>query len=196
MQGNAIKPRPPVLYKVIAIFLLLAGVTILTLWLVYRPYKPSFRVVGAAIFDLNATSPPFIYISMQFTLVTRNPNTRVDIIYEKLSAYVSYRDQQITPPVTLPPLYHETKSTVAMSPVLGGVPVPVSADVMNGLVMDESYGVVSMRVVLLGKLRWKTGAIRTGRYGVYVKCDVWVGLKKGFVGQVPLLGAPPCKVDI
>ncbi|KAJ4728016.1 Late embryogenesis abundant protein [Melia azedarach] len=182
--------------KIIAIFLLLAGVTALTLWLVYRPYKPRFSVVDAAIYNLNATSPPFISTSMQFTLITRNPNKRVVIMYEKLSAYVSYRNQQITPPIYLPPLYQETKSTVALSPVLGGGPVPVSAEVVNGLMMDESYGVVSLRVVLLGRLRWKAGAIRTGRYGVYVKCDIWVGLKKGFVGQVPLLGSPPCKVDV
>ncbi|XP_044492798.1 NDR1/HIN1-like protein 12 [Mangifera indica] len=193
---STVKHSSSVLCKVVAIFLLLAAVTAFTVWLVYRPHKPRFRVVGAAIYNLNATAPPFISTSMQFTLVTRNPNKRVDIIYDKLSAYVSYRNQQITPPIVLPPLYHETKSTVALSPVLGGVPVPVSAEVVNGLVMDESYGVVNLRVVLLGKLKWKAGAIRTARYGVYVKCDVWVGFKKGFVGQVPLLGAPPCKVDI
>jgi hypothetical protein len=80
--------------------------------------------------------------------------------------------------------------------VLGGAGVPVSVEVSNGLVMDEAYGVVALSVVLLGRLRWKAGAIKTLRYGVYVKCDVWVGLKKGFVGQVPLLGSPKCKVDI
>lgn len=188
----------PTIGKIIAIILLLAGVTALTVWLIYRPHKPRFSVVDAAIYTMNATSPPFISTSMQFTVVTRNPNRRVDIIYDKLSAYVSYRNQQITAPIYLPPLYHERKSTVALSPVLGGGGqlVPVSAEVVNGLVMDESYGVVSLRVVLLGRLRWKAGAIKTARYGVYVKCDIWVGLKKGFAGQVPLLTSPPCKVDI
>ncbi|XWS31972.1 hypothetical protein CRYUN_Cryun23aG0120600 [Craigia yunnanensis] len=180
----------------IFVFLLLAGVTALTVWLIYRPHKPRFTVVGAAIYELNATSQPFISTSMQFTIVTRNPNRRVSIFYEKLQAYVSYRNQQITPPVDLPPLYHETKSTVALSPVLGSGTVPASAEVVNGLMMDEAYGVVALRVVLVGRLRWKAGAIKTLKYGVYVKCDVWVGLKKGVVGQVPLLGAPPCKVDI
>ena len=168
----------------------------LTVWLIYRPHKPHFTVVGAAIYELNATSQPFISTSMQFTIVTRNPNRRVSIFYEKLQAYVSYRNQQITPPVDLPPLYHETKSTVALSPVLGSGTVPASAEVVNGLMIDEAYGVVALRVVLVGRLRWKAGAIKTLKYGVYVKCDVWVGLKKGVVGQVPLLGAPPCKVDI
>ncbi|XP_065860033.1 NDR1/HIN1-like protein 12 [Euphorbia lathyris] len=182
----------------ITVFLLLAALTALILFLIYRPHKPQFTVVGAAVYDLNTTSPPFISTSMQFTLITRNPNKRVAIIYEKLSAYVSYRNQPITPRVVLPPLYHRKKSTVAVSPVLGGSPVPVSLEVANGLVMDEMYGVVALRVVLLGRLRWKAGGIKTGRHGVYVECDVWVGLKKGLVGEVPLLGSTSkdCDVDV
>lgn len=177
-------------------FLVLAGITALIVWLVYRPHKPKFRVVSAAIFDLNITSPPFLSTTMQFTLTTRNSNKRVSFFYDQLSAFVSYRNQAITPPVMLPPLYHETKSTVALSPVLGGgASVPVSPEVSNGLAMEEAYGVVALRLVLVGKLRYKAGTIRTARYGVYVKCDMLIGLKKGFVGQVPLLPAPGCKVD-
>lgn len=176
-------------------FLVLAGITALILWLVYRPHKPKFRVVSAAVFDLNATSPPFLSATMQFTLTTRNSNRRVSFFYDQLSAFVSYKNQAITPPVMLPPLYHGTKSTVVMSPVLGGASVPVSPEVSNGLAMDEAYGVVALRLVLLGKLRYKAGAIRTGRYGIYVECDVLVGVRKGFVGQVPLLPSPGCKVD-
>lgn len=178
------------------IFLLLAGASAVAVCLIYRPRKPRFAVVGAAIYQLNATSQPIISTSMQFTIVTRNPNRRVSIFYDNLRTYVSYRNQQITPAVDLPPLYQETESTVALIPLLGSETVPASAEVVNGLMMDEASGVVALRVVLLGKLRWKAGAIKTVKYGVYVKCDVWVGLKKGAVGPVPLLGAPPCKVDI
>lgn len=74
--------------------------------------------------------------------------------------------------------------------------MPVSVEVSNGLVADEAYGVVGLKLVFLGRLRWKTGAIRTAHYGLYVKCDILMGLKKGFVGQVPLLGAPACDVDV
>ncbi|GKV13186.1 hypothetical protein SLEP1_g24237 [Rubroshorea leprosula] len=185
-----------VLCSCISIFLLLAGVTALTVWLVYRPYKPQFTVMDAAVYSLNATSP-FIFTSMQFTIATRNPNKRVSIFYDALTAYVSYRNQPITPLVMLPPLYHEKKSTVVLSPVLGdGEVVSVSAELVNELAMDETYGVVPLTVVLMGRLRWKAGAIKTIRYEIYVRCDVWVGLKNGSVGVVPLLRAPPCKVDI
>ncbi|XP_050387397.1 NDR1/HIN1-like protein 1 [Argentina anserina] len=183
----------------LTIVLLVLGAIALTLWLIYRPHKPQFTVAAAAIYSLNATSPPSqISTTMQFTIVTRNPNHRVSIRYDRLQAFVAYRNQAITQQVMLPPLAHRRRSSVAVSPVLGGVPVPVSAEVVNGLMMDEAYGVVRLRVVVVGRLRWKiTGLdIRTGHYGIYVKCDVLVGLKKGFVGQVPLLGTPACKVDI
>ncbi|XP_011093003.1 NDR1/HIN1-like protein 12 [Sesamum indicum] len=191
-----VRDRRGALCAAIVIFLLLAGITALTVWLVYRPHKPKFRVVSAAVYELNATSPPFISTTMQFTVVTRNPNKRVSIFYNQLSAFVSYKNQAITPPVILPPLFHETKSTVALSPVLGGSTLPVPAEVVNGLMMDEAYGVVGLRLVLTGKLRYKAGAIRSRRYGVYVRCDLFVGLKKGIVGQLPLLGSPACIVDV
>lgn len=53
-----------------------------------------------------------------------------------------------------------------------------------------------MRVVIGGRVRWKGGVIKSGHYGMHVKCDVMIGIKKGFVGQVPLLANPPCLVDI
>lgn len=83
-----------------------------------------------------------------------------------------------------------------MSPVMGGSPVPVTAEAAAALAAEEGYGVVGMRVVIGGRVRWKGGVIKSGHYGMHVKCDVMIGIKKGFVGQVPLLANPPCLVDI
>ncbi|KAK4767317.1 hypothetical protein SAY86_015067 [Trapa natans] len=178
----------------IAILLFLAGLTALIVYLVYRPHKPQFSVIGAAVYNLNTSAPPLVSATMQFTIAARNPNRRVSIYYDRLSAYVSYRNQAITLPLALPPLHQGKRTTVAVSPVLGGTAVPVAADVANGLAVDEAYGVVGLMVVVMGRLRWKAGAIRTGHYGLYVRCDVMVGLK-GAMGQPPLLGSSGCKVD-
>ncbi|KAL3613514.1 hypothetical protein CASFOL_042659 [Castilleja foliolosa] len=191
-------PRRRAICSFLVILLILAAVTFLILWLLYRPHKPKFRVVSAAIYDLNITSPNSISTTMQFTVVTRNPNRRVKFHYDHLSAFVAYKNQAITPPVILPPLFHETKSTVALSPMIGGVAVPAAADVVNGLVMEEGYGVVELRLVVNGRLRYKAaGGVRVGGWrGVYVRCDMFVGVKNGFVGQVPLLASQPCSVDV
>ncbi|CAH8262378.1 unnamed protein product [Arabidopsis lyrata] len=76
------------------------------------------------------------------------------------------------------------KSTVVIALVIGGNGIPVSPEVANGLKNDEAYGVVLMRVVILGRLRWKAGAIKTGRYGFYARCDVWLRFNPSPNGQV------------
>ncbi|XP_028752322.1 NDR1/HIN1-like protein 12 [Neltuma alba] len=198
-MGSRYRPEEPnrrALCACIATVLLLAGLVILVLWLVYRPTKPHFDVVGAAVYGLNAKAPPLMTTSMQFTIIITNPNRRVAIYFDTLNVYVSYRNDPITTPMALPPLYMEVHSSVSLSPMLGGSPVPVSPDVSNGLATDEAYGVVGVSVIMQGKLRWKTGGIKTGHYGIYVKCDVMMSLKKGVSGQVPLTGAPACYVDV
>ncbi|KAL6985878.1 hypothetical protein U1Q18_019250 [Sarracenia purpurea var. burkii] len=182
----------------VVVLLLLAGITVLTVWLVYRPHKPRFTVVGVAVYNLSNTfPPPFVSATMQFVIVTRNPSRRVSILYDHLSAFVLYHDQMITQTVMLPPLFQEKHSTVQLAPILGGGgAVPVSPAASYGLGMDEAYGVVGLTLILLGKLRWKAGAITTAHYGIYVGCDVLLRLSQGCVGEVPFVAPPVCKVHI
>ncbi|KZV50888.1 hypothetical protein F511_10459 [Dorcoceras hygrometricum] len=199
-KARSNRSKLPLICSIIAIVTVLAGIAILTVWLVYRPRKPKFRVVNAAVYELNATSPPFISTAMQFTVVARNPNKRLSVLYDQLSVFVSYKNQAITPQVTLPPLYQEPKSTVALSPVLGGPQMPVAAEVVDGLSMDEAYGMVGLSLVLTGKLEYKAGAIikSIGHYRVYVRCDFFVGLKKGLSGPNLLIGSDylGCRVEV
>ncbi|KAF3779242.1 hypothetical protein EJ110_NYTH41801 [Nymphaea thermarum] len=175
--------------------LLLLGITALVVWLVYRPHRPGFNVQAAAVYALNTSGQTTITTSMQFTVAVRNPNKRSDAEYRDLSAFVTYRNQVITVPTPLPDLHQARKSTVIMSPVLAGDYVPISPEVASGLAMAEAYGLASMRWVLQGKLRWKSGVFKGRFNGLYVKCDVVVGLKSGMNGPVPLLGSPDCNVE-
>ncbi|CAA0831398.1 Late embryogenesis abundant (LEA) hydroxyproline-rich glycoprotein family [Striga hermonthica] len=187
--------------KAAAAILLLAAVTVLVLWLVYRPHQPKFRVVGAALQQLNATySPtPSVSAAVQLTVVTRNPNRRVVLLYDQLSALVSYRGQPITPPAPLPPLRHGTKSTVALSPVLGGGgAVPAPPDLVGQILAAPDGGVAGLRLIIDGKIRYKADGpmFKRGWHGLRVRCDLVVArLMVGFVGQLPLLQSPPCAVD-
>ncbi|XP_076957422.1 NDR1/HIN1-like protein 12 [Bidens hawaiensis] len=196
IDSNHKKPSPSTgqrthqtVASVVLVVLLLIGITALVLWLVYRPHNPRFTVVGATVFGVNTTSPPVI-TSVQLTFLTRNPNDRVSIHYDHLRTFLLYKNQPITPTLLLPPLHHKKDSTVAVTPIW-----LLSPAVVNGLTTDEA-GVVSLRMVLTGKLRWKAGGIRMGHKGVYVGCDVMVGLKIGTLGQVPLVGPSVCRVDI
>ncbi|KAL9245449.1 hypothetical protein vseg_019103 [Gypsophila vaccaria] len=152
---------------------------------------------------------------MQFVVHTRNPNKHTTLSYDRLAATVYYRNTAITPAVALPPLYHRKKSSVIIAPVVGGPPpavaVAVGWEVVNGLAADEAYGVVGFSWVVVGRVRYRVGGFKSGHSRVYVRCDVVVRLTNGgggggggfsggvYVnpsGQVPLLGTPPCLVDI
>lgn len=187
--------RRPIL-TTIAIFLLLAAIAVLIVWLVYHPTAPTFVVVDAAVVDMNATSSNAVSTTIQFTVAAHNPNRRVSIYYDRMTAYVAYRNEAITPQLPLRPLFQEHGSTVATVATVGGAAVPVSQASAAGLAGERAYGVVGLRLVLLGRLRWKAGAIRSGRYGLYVKCDLMVGVKRGHERQAPLLGNPDCNVEI
>ncbi|CAA7410794.1 unnamed protein product [Spirodela intermedia] len=178
------------------LLIFLLGVTALVLYLVYRPSEPRFTVLSAAVYDINATAPDTaaVSVSLQFTLAIRNPSERSVVIYDRLGAYVVYREQAITPVTPLPPLNQEKDSTVMVSPVLGGADVPVSPEVMRGLATDRAYGLVAVRLVVQGRVKYKAGPFKSPWYGLFVKCDLLVGVKKGKLGQVPLLGAGYCSV--
>uniref|UniRef100_A0A0E0HDG4 Late embryogenesis abundant protein LEA-2 subgroup domain-containing protein n=1 Tax=Oryza nivara TaxID=4536 RepID=A0A0E0HDG4_ORYNI len=204
---------------VVLVVILLAGITALVLYLVYRPSRPAFAVNSVAVYSLSlndtgngagAGGPATLAVSFQLTLVIRNPNGRSAARYDRLAAYVAYRGEPITAPAPMPPLVQDADSAVAVAPVLGAAapPVPVSPDTAAALATDVSYGVVALRVVVLGRVRFVSGPFRSGWHSMYARCDLLVGVRKslqaaggggggaGAGPEAPLLGNPTCAVDM
>ncbi|KQJ91170.1 NDR1/HIN1-like protein 1 [Brachypodium distachyon] len=189
-----------------------AGVVALALFLAYRPTKPQATVARVAVYrlDSNANSSPSscaVSANLQFMLLLRNPSGRAALLYDGLVAYSSYRGEPVTLPSRLPPLIQEhggglAGEAVALTPLLGSgpMPMPVTADAARALDADRAAGRVPLRLVVAGRVRYKTGPFVTGR-DLYVRCDVVVGLTAGFAvgggggGEVPLLEYPRCAVD-
>ncbi|OEL35954.1 hypothetical protein BAE44_0003026 [Dichanthelium oligosanthes] len=202
----------------ILILLLAAGITWLVLYVVYRPSHPTLTVTSAAVLALyNATNaaavpgyaPTALAASFQFTLVLRNPSGRSAARYDRLAAYVAYRGEPVTAPTPMPPLAQDAGTAVEVAPVLGGgvaAPVPVSPDTAMALAADVAYGVLALRVVVLGRVRFVSGPFHRGWHSMYARCDLLVGVRKegngggagagGVPQQAPLLGDPVCNVDM
>jgi hypothetical protein len=204
---------------VVLVILLLAGITALVLYLVYRPTSPSFAVTSIAVYSISNVAaassaapgaPNAVAASFQCALVIRNPSGRASARYDRLAAYVVYRGEAITPPAEMPPLAQDPGSAVTVAPVIGvgggAPPVPVSPDTVAALANDVSFGVVPLRVVLLGRVRFVSGPFRRGWRSMYARCDLLVGVRKGQgpgsvdgaagVPEAPLLGNPSCDVEM
>lgn len=179
----------------ITLVIILGAVT-LVLWLVYRPHKPRFDVEGAAVYQLNVTDGS-VSSSMQFTVIAANPNKRLTLHYDRLVAFVRYRDEVITMVTPMPNLYEGHRSFVVLTPMVGGNFVPVFPDAAGGLLADQAYGVIGVRLEIRGRIRWTTGFWRSSHYHLAVKCDLLLAVKQvAMGGQVPLLGGQGCHVSV
>ena len=192
---------------------LLAAAALLAVYLTYRPAKPQISVSRAAVYQLesagNSSSPadpaaPYaIAARAQFTLLLHNPSDRAAVLYDGLLAYVTYRGELVAPPTELPAVVQERGADVALTPSFGGLgggagaePVPVSEATVRALAGDCAARRVLLRLVLLGRVRYRSGMFRTGWRDLFVRCDVTtgVGVDAG-AGGVPLLEYPQCFVD-
>ncbi|KAG0474933.1 hypothetical protein HPP92_014619 [Vanilla planifolia] len=80
----------------------------LLIWIILRPSKPEFSLRDAAIYDLSLSSYPLARLlnsTIQATIVSKNPNARVGVYYDRLRACAVYKGQQITADASLPPFY-------------------------------------------------------------------------------------------
>ncbi|CAA7399728.1 unnamed protein product [Spirodela intermedia] len=200
-RGNLAGAARAIWCGVLAV-VLLAGIVALVLYLVYRPSKPQFTVLGAGLYELNTSSssagPTAVSASIQFTVSIHNPSARSSASFDRLAAYVDFNGEAITQPSPLPPLYLSRDGTGAVSPVLGGggVSVSVSPAVVNGLQAGEKYGAVGLRLVVAGRVKYKAGPFHSPWRRVNARCELVMGLNKGVYGPATLLGTPGCSVDI
>ncbi|KAK6147315.1 hypothetical protein DH2020_018227 [Rehmannia glutinosa] len=148
----------------------------LIIWAVLQPKKPRFTLQDATIFTLNVSAPNVISTTVQVTINSRNPNSRIGIYYDKLDVYANYHNQQITYYTVIPPVYQGHKDVNVWSPFIYGNNVPVAP--YNGIALsqDQSSGGIRMTIKINGRVKWKVGTFVSGRYHLHVSCPVYIPL--------------------
>lgn len=95
-----------IVYTTVLVFILIAVTVTITVYFVLRPHRPHFMIQDATIYGFNVSDYPYLLSStFQVTVVSRNPNAHVGVYYDKLSAYTTYNDQQITLRTSIPSSY-------------------------------------------------------------------------------------------
>ncbi|XP_022946929.1 NDR1/HIN1-like protein 1 [Cucurbita pepo subsp. pepo] len=155
---------------IIGIFIVLVLFTILIIWAVLRPTKPTFVLQDVTVYAFNATVPSFLTSNFLLTVTSRNPNRRIGIYYDDLRVYAVYRNQQITLRTIIPGFYQGHKDVNVWSPFVSGTAVPVAPFISSALNQDRSAGALLLLVKLEGRVRWKVGNFITGRYHLHANC--------------------------
>lgn len=168
----------------IIVFLFIILLTILLIWAILRPTKPTFILLDATIYAFNATQPNFLTTNFQVTLSSRNPNDHIGVYYDRLDTYITYRSQQITYRTAIPPSYQGHKEFDVWSPFVYGTDVPVAPFNYVSLSQDQSNGNMFVTVKIDGRVRWKVGAFISGHYHLHVRCPAFISLGSSRNGVV------------
>ncbi|KAL2323015.1 hypothetical protein Fmac_027394 [Flemingia macrophylla] len=166
----------------IVVFLFIVLVTILIIWAILKPTKPTFVLQDITLYAFNATVPNFLTSNFQVTLSSRNPNDHIGIYYDRLDTYVTYQSQQVTYRTGIPPSYQGHKEVNVWSPFVYGTNVPVAPFNFLSLSQDQSNGNVYVTIKIDGRVRWKVGSFISGRYHLYVRCPAFITFGPGSNG--------------
>ena len=168
------------LASVLLALVLVVAFVALVVYLALRPSKPSFYLQDLQLRRPIHVGDPSLSASAQVTLASRNPNDRVGVLYKRLDVFVTYRDQPITAPVSLPPQYQGHRDVTVWSPVLAAEAVPVAAYVADAMKQDVAAGFVALQVKVDGRIKWKVGSWVSGSYHLFVSCPAMLSAAGGF----------------
>ncbi|XP_048128324.1 NDR1/HIN1-like protein 1 [Rhodamnia argentea] len=159
--------------SLVVLFIIL--LIVLITWAILHPHKPRFTLQDATVYAFNASASPSLLTStFQVTISSRNPNDNIAIYYDRLEAYATFRDQQITLTTLVPPTYQDTHDVDVWSPFLYGVSVPISPYNAAALTQDQNIGFVALMIKLRGKVRWRVGSFTSGGYSLFVNCPAYI----------------------
>ncbi|XP_028756786.1 NDR1/HIN1-like protein 1 [Neltuma alba] len=178
-------------------FVGLVLLTIIVILIILRPTKPRFTLQDAVLYAFNLPPsppelpPPTLNLTMQATLSAHNPNDGIGIFYRSLDVYVSYRGQQVSRAVVIPPSYQDHHDITVWSPYLYGNAVPLPPYALDAVREELNTGAVMLKVVVEGEVKWKVGSWVSGTYHLHVNCPAYIRLAGGHIS-----GPERCGVDV
>ncbi|CAL9039907.1 NDR1/HIN1-like protein 10 [Musa acuminata AAA Group] len=181
----------------VALFLLV-GLAVFIVWLVLRPRLPEIGVTSVAVSGFNlSASEQQLSADFDLNLAVHNPNRKMGIYYDHVTAAVLYGTETISE-ASLAPFYQEKGNTIAVRARFVAVGEYVDPDAVKGIRSDQSRGdgAVGFQVTVLAWVRFRSGAWRTRWHTMRVYCDdVPIGLKNGTTSSASgyLVGSTPKK---
>ncbi|KAJ3671383.1 hypothetical protein LUZ60_007462 [Juncus effusus] len=172
------------------------GIVILIYWLIFQPHQIRAYADSATLSRFNlssSSSPSSLSYSLNVTISLRNPNRRVRIYYDQISAAVFYDGAQLgQPDSNFQPFFQHTKSTEVIHPVFDGRNDDVSKEVVDLVGKEKSEGAYNLNVRLNAKVRHKLWFVKL-RFKPKISCWLRFPLKNN--GGFEVAFGSKCDVD-
>lgn len=174
-QANHRNRRRTIIRAFIA-FWIAIGITVLIIWLVYRPNKIKFSVENAYLTNFTlTTSPSYLDYDLYTTVSIRNPNKKIGVYYDRLEAsafYSGYRFGWIP----LPTFYQGHKNTTMLFPSFDGRSIVTDSSVSDTFKNENATRFFNIDLWFNAKIRLKYGSWIKIKYTVRIRCDIRVPL--------------------
>jgi Late embryogenesis abundant protein len=178
-------------------FLFSLGFLVLVYWLIFQPHQIRAYVDTTTLstFSLSNTSlASSLAYNFNLTLSLRNPNRRIGIYYDRLSADAFYNGSQLGPTETnFDPFFQHTKSTTVVYPAFEGKVDNLTEGVKDAFNKEKGEGAYNVQVKLRSKLRYKLWFIKV--HGFKPKIDCWLRFPLMVNGSSSTAPFSKCHVD-
>ena len=195
--------RAAFLRRVIAVmiaFLVISASIVFIVWLVLRPRLPDFSLESVSVSNLNVSAPasdrPALSGDWSVGFSVFNPNKKMSISYDELTAEVFYRTAFLAE-TRVAPFFNAVKDRTAVNATFSARNSYVANWIATGLDADRRGGTVSFSFRIWARVGFRAGGWRMRRRLLRVLCEnVGVGVSSAS-GSGKLLGGPrECRVGV
>ncbi|KAF4360265.1 hypothetical protein F8388_020556 [Cannabis sativa] len=159
----------------LAVFVVLIGITGAVLYLVFKPESPKYNVTSFAIKGINVSSPnPTISPVIDVSVRAENPNDKVGIYYGKDSSASVYYSDILLGNGAIPAFYQPSNNVTVLKAALKGPAIDLTSSVLKALRNGEKKGKVPLKLTVEVPVKLKLGSVKTWTLSVKVRCVVSV----------------------
>ncbi|KAJ1686238.1 hypothetical protein LUZ63_017628 [Rhynchospora breviuscula] len=164
------------------------GFLILIYWLIFQPHQIRVYMNSATLSNF-ALSDAMLTYNLSLNISLRNPNRKIGIYYDRLSAAAFYNGLQLGPAESsfFEPFFQHTKNTRMVYPVFEGSQGDLSKDVKDAFNKDKNDGAYNLDVKLNAKLRHKVWFIKLS---FKPKIDCWLRFPLTANGSASMAAQP------
>ncbi|KAL6996327.1 hypothetical protein U1Q18_006460 [Sarracenia purpurea var. burkii] len=181
----------------IAALLLLAAIAGAILWVIYRPYRPSFSVFSLQVSQFNLTSSSQLTSKFNLTLSARNPNKKLVFLYDPISISIT-ADGADVGDGSLPAFVQGTESTTTLRTVITSAGQSMDSTSVTVLKSDlKNQNSLPLKIQMDTKVKIKIGGLKTKRVRIRVICDeINAAVTAGKKAATATTSNSKCKVDL